>query len=178
MDLNVFVVIRLCRRRFATNVAREWPFAAVHPLVFGQVVLAVELFAARWTRKLLFLFVFACVTQPVVFAHKLAAAKVARVRSNAAMGVHVGDEVGFTDEGVRTEIAEERFRRAVGVRVLVLLEVPLCTEVFVANVAAVEFLRRRMGFQVGLWNGNDRIIIIYTIFSYMVHIRGRFFGHN
>lgn len=132
MYLDVLVVVRLGRGSLATNVARERPFAGVYPLVFGKVVLPVELPAANLAGVVLVRFMLAGMSDPVVFADELAPAVVARVRSYGFVSIHVSDVVCLPDKPTRTHVALERFQRRIGVRPSVLLQVPVGAENLIA----------------------------------------------
>jgi hypothetical protein len=59
------------------------------------------------------------------------------------MGIHVRRVIGLTHKSTWTDIALERFCASIGVRPVMLLQIPLCRELFVANGAG-EFLVRKL----------------------------------
>lgn len=148
VDLDVLVVVRFGRRRLTANVARERTLARVYPLVLRQVVLPVELAVADFARVVFLRFVLARVPDPVVLPDELAPAVIARVRPDRLVSIHVGNVVGLADKPGRAQITLERFERRVGVRPLVLLQVPVGAEQLIAYGARIGHPLVSVGFHV------------------------------
>lgn len=140
MNLNVFIVIRLGGGRFAANMTRIRPIAAMHPHVILQIVRTMKRLTAHVAVVRFFVFVLFDVSLTVVLADKLRPAIVARVRAQAFMRVHVRHVIALPDKGGLAHFALERFLAASCVRPLVQFQVPLGRKFLVANRTTKRFL--------------------------------------
>lgn len=150
MDFHMFVVIGFGGGRFTTNIALKRPFARVYSNVLLQIVCPMEILAANGAMEFLERFVFARVSQPIVFARKLTATMVARIRLDRTMRIHVGHIFSFADERFRAQRTFERLRRAIRMDPLVLLQIPFGGQRFVAYGAFVCGSRLLVLFHVHL----------------------------
>lgn len=66
------------------------------------------------------------------------------------MSVHVSRVVGLAHERTRTHVALERFCAAIGVRPVVLLQIPFCAELLAADGARILLVAHLMGGHVRL----------------------------
>lgn len=138
---DMLVVIGLGGRCLATDDTFERPFARVAAFVFGEIVSAMEYLSACVTAELLGRFVFARVAQPIVFAGKLTAAMITRVRLHRLVRIHVRRVLRFANERLRAQSTFERLRGSAGMDPAVLLQIPFGGQFLVANGALVGGLR-------------------------------------
>lgn len=113
----------------------------MHAHMLRQIITPVERFTAvrHLANVLLIVLMLLDVPLAVILAYELAAAVVARVRTNRLVRVHVRYVIRVADEGSFAERAFERLAGSIGMRPPVKFQIPLGGEVFIADDAGVRF---------------------------------------
>ena len=87
---QMFIVITFRSRRFTANVAHVRPRATVNAHVVFEIIRAMETLAAHGTVKRLSFFMLTYMSYAIVFAYKLSATVIARIRSDRLVRIHMG----------------------------------------------------------------------------------------